>query len=53
MQTVWVVGNAKEIMQIPLEYSTGYLDYGGSAYGTETNPPTIWENPTHPGQCKS
>ena len=50
MQTVWVIGNASEIVGKGLEESTGYLDYGGSVYGNDTYAPNVthfWED----GQC--
>lgn len=39
MQSVWVIGNASEILKIPPPYIRGYLDYGGSAYGNRTHNP--------------
>ena len=39
MQTVWVMGNATEILGVPVEYVQGYLEYGGSVYGNETFDP--------------
>ncbi|KAI0470097.1 Cupredoxin [Xylariaceae sp. FL0804] len=40
MQTVWVFGNATDILQeIPEPYLNGYLEYGGSAYGNESYDP--------------
>lgn len=42
MQTVWVFGNATEILaEIPSPYISGYLEYGGSAYGNETYDPLV------------
>lgn len=42
MQTVWVFGTAADIVgQVPESYLTGYLTYGGSAYGNETYFPFV------------
>ncbi|ETS75598.1 hypothetical protein PFICI_12542 [Pestalotiopsis fici W106-1] len=42
MQTVWVFGNATEIMsEIPQPYINGYLEYGGSAYGNDSSDPLV------------
>jgi hypothetical protein len=43
MNTVWVFGNASQIMKLwpAPPYITGYLNYGGSAYGNETNDPVV------------
>ncbi|KAH7038265.1 L-ascorbate oxidase [Microdochium trichocladiopsis] len=42
MQTVWVFGNAAQIIrEIPEPYVTGYLTYGGSAYGNATYDPLV------------
>ena len=42
MQTVWVFGDAVDITgQVPEPYVSGYLTYGGSAYGNETYFPTV------------
>ncbi|KAK3332304.1 laccase-like protein [Cercophora scortea] len=43
MQTVWVVGNAADIQQIPLEASQAYFTYGGSVYGNTTHAPTQYQ----------
>jgi L-ascorbate oxidase len=40
MQTVWVFGNATEILNVPVEYAEGYMTYGGSANGNETHDPS-------------
>lgn len=50
MQSVWVVGNASEIVGKGLDESTEYLAYGGSVYGNDTYHPTVrhfWAD----GQC--
>lgn len=42
MQTVWVIGDAKQIAdQKPEPYVSGYLEYGGSAYGNATYDPLV------------
>ncbi|KAK7970140.1 hypothetical protein PG988_009213 [Apiospora saccharicola] len=42
MQTVWVFGNATDILaEIPQPYVSGYLDYGGSAYGSGSQDPLV------------
>nr|CEG05309.1 unnamed protein product [Fusarium clavum] len=43
MATVWVFGNEEDIkMKFPaVPYTKGYLDYGGSAYGTEDVKPQV------------
>lgn len=40
MQTVWVMGNASDILTVPLEEVQGYLVYGGSVYGNESYDPS-------------
>lgn len=39
MQTVWVMGNATEILSVPVDDVEGYLVYGGSVYGNESFDP--------------
>jgi L-ascorbate oxidase len=41
MQTVWVFGNASSILQkFPAQpYVSGYLQFGGDAYGNATYDP--------------
>lgn len=42
MQTVWSFGDAVDITgQWPEPYVTGYLNYGGSAYGNATYDPLV------------
>ncbi|KAF2674376.1 L-ascorbate oxidase [Microthyrium microscopicum] len=43
MSTAWVAGNYTDLQKIWPEppYITGYLDYGGSAYGNETYDPIV------------
>jgi hypothetical protein len=43
MQSVWVVGSASDIMQIPLTESLGYLTYGGNVFGSATQAPNLYE----------
>lgn len=44
MQTVWVFGNATDILrEIPHPYIEGYLDYGGSAYGNDSYDPLAFD----------
>ena len=39
MQTVWVFGDAKEILTLPRADVEGYLEYGGNAYGNSSHAP--------------
>ncbi|KAF2788279.1 multicopper oxidase [Melanomma pulvis-pyrius CBS 109.77] len=42
MQTAWVFGNAEEITRrVPQPYVSGYLNFGGSAYGNATYDPLV------------
>lgn len=43
MQTVWVFGNEQQIMaRFPSEpYVSGYLTYGGDAYGNASYDPLV------------
>ncbi|KAI0122379.1 putative multicopper oxidase [Daldinia grandis] len=44
MQTVWVFGDAVSILrEIPPPYISGYLEYGGNAYGSEIDDPLVLE----------
>ncbi|KAI0379352.1 putative multicopper oxidase [Hypomontagnella monticulosa] len=44
MQTVWVFGDALTILrEIPPPYISGYLEYGGDAYGNDTYDPLVLE----------
>jgi len=45
MNTVWVVGGYEELMSVwpVVPYVSGYLDYGGDAYGNETWDPRVVE----------
>jgi L-ascorbate oxidase len=40
MQSVWIFGDADEIMRIPHYDAAGYLQYNGSAFGNETFAPS-------------
>jgi L-ascorbate oxidase len=39
MQTVWVFGDAKDILKVPKPQVEGFLTYGGSVYGNSTHVP--------------
>ncbi|RYP66717.1 hypothetical protein DL771_007650 [Monosporascus sp. 5C6A] len=42
MQTVWVFGDATEILRnLPHPYIAGYLEFGGSAYGNSSYDPFV------------
>lgn len=42
MQTVWSFGDAADILgRFPDPYVSGYLDYGGDAYGNATFDPVV------------
>ena len=41
MQTVWVVGDEKELLKVPKPEVSGYLTYGGSAYGNSSHAPEV------------
>ena len=43
MSTAWVFGNARDIVQDQFDL-TGYLTYGGKAYGNGTNAPVVMEH---------
>ncbi|KAB5542819.1 Cupredoxin [Coniochaeta sp. 2T2.1] len=51
MQSVWVNGDADEIMTIPLSQSSGYLEYGGDVYGNSTNDPVVYQAFDGSAQC--
>lgn len=43
MQTAWVFGDAADITaKLPEPYVSGYLTYGGDAYGNSTYDPLVW-----------
>ena len=41
MQTVWVFGDAEEVMALPKVEVEGYLTYGGSVYGNSSHAPDV------------
>lgn len=43
MQTVWAVGTAEQIQDIPTDLSAGYLTFGGDVYGNATHSPQVYE----------
>ena len=43
MQSLWFVGDAADIIKIPLEQSQSYLTYGGDVYGTVSHSPSVYE----------
>lgn len=42
MQSIWVVGDADQIIKIPPTVSQDYFAYGGSVYGNVTHAPTMY-----------
>jgi hypothetical protein len=53
MQTVWVVGDADDIIKIPPNLSKEYFTYGGSVYGNATHPPRVYEYFDEGNKCRS
>lgn len=43
MQSVWVNGDAADIMKVPPSVSANYYTYSGSVMGNDTNPPEVYE----------
>ena len=41
MQTVWVFGDAEQVMALPKADVEGYLTYGGDAYGNSSHAPDV------------
>lgn len=41
MQTVWVFGDAEQVMKLPRADVEGYLTYGGGAYGNRSHAPDV------------
>lgn len=41
MQSVWVMGDYRDITGIPAVDAAGYLEYGGNVNGNATNPPMV------------
>ena len=44
MQSVWIMGEYKDIARIPYSRAQGYLEFGGTAYGGEDISPVAWHN---------
>jgi hypothetical protein len=42
MESLWVVGDADDIVSIPLDASQNYFTYGGSVYGNEVRAPEVY-----------
>ncbi|KAH6842656.1 Cupredoxin [Chaetomium sp. MPI-CAGE-AT-0009] len=42
MESLWVVGDAEDIVTIPLPASKGYFYYGGNVYGSEVRAPSVY-----------
>lgn len=42
MESLWVVGNADDIVSIPLDASQSYFSYGGDVYGNEVRAPVVY-----------
>ncbi|KAK3292385.1 Cupredoxin [Chaetomium fimeti] len=42
MESLWVVGDAEDIITIPLPASENYFTYGGSVYGSEVRAPAVY-----------
>lgn len=42
MESLWVVGNADDIVSIPLDASQNYFTYGGSVYGNKVRAPAVY-----------
>jgi hypothetical protein len=51
MQTTWVVGDADQIVTLPLPLTQGYFTYGGSVYGNETFAPSVYHYFDGTSQC--
>jgi len=43
MQSVWIVGNADDIIDVPRLASQGYMAYGGDVYGSANHAPNVYE----------
>lgn len=41
MQTVWVHGDAEDILTVPKPQVEGYLNYGGDVYGNGSHSPQV------------
>ena len=42
MESLWVIGNADEIVSIPLDVSQHYFSYGGDVYGNGMRAPVLY-----------
>lgn len=51
MQSIWVVGDAEDIISIPLHLSKEYFTYGGSVYGNVTHSPGVNEYFDETNKC--
>ncbi|KAL2162323.1 hypothetical protein VTH06DRAFT_7236 [Thermothelomyces fergusii] len=51
METIWVVGDAEDIVTIPLAVSKSYFTYGGSVYGNERHAPKVYHYFNNTNQC--
>ncbi|KAK3349594.1 laccase-like protein [Lasiosphaeria hispida] len=52
MQSVWVIGNADQIRDIPLSMSQNYLTYGGSVMGNATHSPSLFQYFNGTNKCR-
>ena len=41
MQTVWVFGDARDVLSLPRPEVEGYLTFGGDVYGNATHYPAV------------
>ena len=44
MQSVWVMREYEDIVQISYSGAEGYLESGGTAYGGQDISPMVWHN---------
>jgi len=51
MEVLWVVGDAEDIVSIPLSVSQNYFTYGGSVYGNDTYAPEVYHYFDGTNQC--
>ncbi|KAK5662311.1 hypothetical protein OQA88_8217 [Cercophora sp. LCS_1] len=51
MQTVWVVGDASDIISIPRHFASGYMTYGSSVYGNATHAPAVYQYFNDTNKC--
>ncbi|KAK4155633.1 Laccase-like multicopper oxidase 1 [Chaetomidium leptoderma] len=52
MQSIFVVGDAEQIIAIPLSVSQNYFTYGGSVYGNATHSPDVYHYFDETNKCK-